>query len=59
MLQDDDEHRLAHRVLEQEHVIYPQAIRWFLNDYLTIQGDRVRLLAHCQAPGAMISPLPQ
>lgn len=59
VLQDDDELRLAHRVLEQEHVIYPQAIRWFLNDQLTIQGDRVSLLAHYRAPGAMISPLPQ
>lgn len=57
VLQDDDEHRLAHRVLEQEHVIYPRAIRWFLNDQLTIQGDRVSLLAQYQASGAMISPL--
>ncbi len=56
VLQDDDEHRLANRVLVQEHVIYPQAIRWFLNDQLTIQGDRVSLFAQCKASGAMISP---
>ncbi|MEO8166122.1 MAG: phosphoribosylglycinamide formyltransferase, partial [Betaproteobacteria bacterium] len=31
VLPDDDEPRLAARVLEQEHAIYPQAIRWFLD----------------------------
>lgn len=43
--QDDDESTLSARVLQQEHRIYPQAVRWFLEDRLTVteQGTvRVR-----------------
>ena len=57
VLPDDDEERLAARVLEQEHIIYAQAIRWFLDDQLAIEGNRVRLAADCRHTGAMISPL--
>ena len=58
VLPGDDEERLAARVLEQEHAIYAQAIRWFLDDQLTIEGNRVSLSANCRRTGAMISPLP-
>ena len=58
VLPDDDEERLAARVLEQEHAVYPQAIRWFLDDQLAIEGNRVKLSADCRYTGAMISPLP-
>ena len=34
---------LAARVLQQEHVIYPRAVRWFLDGRLVIEGDRVRV----------------
>ena len=58
VLPGDDEERLAARVLEQEHAIYAQAIRWFLDDQLTIEGNRVNLCANCHRAGAMISPRP-
>lgn len=58
VLPDDDEERLAARVLEQEHVVYVQAIRWFLDDQLAVEGSRVKLSAGCHYTGAMISPLP-
>ncbi|WP_018608739.1 phosphoribosylglycinamide formyltransferase [Uliginosibacterium gangwonense] len=38
---DDDETRLAAKVLEQEHKIYPQAIRWFVEGRLKVQGNTV------------------
>ena len=57
VLPDDDEERLAARVLQQEHVVYPQAIRWFLDGRLTIEGNNVRLSADWLNPVAMISPL--
>jgi phosphoribosylglycinamide formyltransferase-1 len=41
---DDDEHSLARRVLATEHVIYPQAVRWFVEGRLAIDGGRVRQL---------------
>ena len=59
VLPDDDEERLAARVLEQEHAVYAQAIRWFLDDQLALEGNRVKLSAACRYPGAMISPLPR
>ena len=34
---------LAARVLKQEHVIYPRAARWFLDDKLVIQNGVVRV----------------
>jgi len=39
----DDAGALAARVLEQEHVIYPRAARWYLEDQLVIQSGVVRV----------------
>ena len=41
VLPDDDPDRLAARVLEQEHVIYPMAIRWFMDGRISLVDDRV------------------
>ncbi len=41
---DDDEQRLAARVLELEHRLYPMALRWFVDGRLSIEGERVVLL---------------
>ena len=40
----DDEARLAARVLAAEHVIYPLAVRWFVEDKLVLDGACVRQL---------------
>jgi phosphoribosylglycinamide formyltransferase-1 len=58
VLPDDDEERLAARVLQQEHVVYPQAIRWFLDGHLAMEGNLVKLSAAWRNPDAMISPSP-
>lgn len=42
VLPADDEHTLAARVLATEHVIYPQAVRWFVEDQLQLADGRVR-----------------
>jgi phosphoribosylglycinamide formyltransferase-1 len=39
--EDDTEETLAQRVLEQEHRIYPLAVRWFLDGRLTLENNRV------------------
>jgi len=41
VLADDSEDRLAARVLQAEHAIYPAAVRWFLEGRLRIEGQRV------------------
>lgn len=38
----DDEDTLAARVLASEHVIYPLAVRWFVEDELELDGHLVR-----------------
>ncbi len=40
----DDEAALASRVLAEEHRIYPQAVRWFLEGRLRLTAGRVVLL---------------
>lgn len=40
----DDESALAARVLATEHVIYPQCVRWFVEDRLRVEDGRVRQL---------------
>ncbi len=59
VLPDDDEERLAARVLEQEHRIYPLAVRWFLDGRLRVEGQRVRMDCDCRYPDGIISPHPQ
>ncbi|MDR2924571.1 MAG: phosphoribosylglycinamide formyltransferase [Azoarcus sp.] len=39
VLPGDDEERLARRVLAEEHRIYPQAVRWFVEGRLDVAGD--------------------
>jgi phosphoribosylglycinamide formyltransferase 1 len=53
---DDDEERLAARVLAQEHRVLPLAVRWFLDGRLTLDGDRVQVRGARAAERALISP---
>lgn len=46
VLDDDTEDTLAKRVLACEHKIYPQAVRWFAEDRLSVDGNRVRVRDH-------------
>ena len=41
VLPGDDPEVLAARVLAQEHRLYPQAIRWFAEGRLKLEGDQV------------------
>ena len=44
VLDDDTEETLGARVLAKEHVIYPQAIQFFCEGKLKIEGRKVRIL---------------
>lgn len=39
VLPDDDADKLASRVLEKEHLIYPLAVRWFAEGRLSLNAD--------------------
>jgi phosphoribosylglycinamide formyltransferase 1 len=42
VLDDDDEDTLANRILIQEHIALPEAVRLFCEDRLSIEGRKVR-----------------
>lgn len=50
VLDGDDEAALAARVLAREHRIYPQAVRWFVEGRLEVDGNQVRV-GQALAPG--------
>jgi phosphoribosylglycinamide formyltransferase-1 len=43
VMADDTEAALAARVLQQEHIIYPMAIAWFIEGRLEVNGNNVLL----------------
>jgi phosphoribosylglycinamide formyltransferase-1 len=54
---DDTEDVLAARVLAQEHRVYPQAVRWFCENRLSVTAEgKVQVDAAGPAAGALISP---
>ena len=60
VLQGDDEDALAARVLAQEHRIYPQAVRWFVEDRLSVRAGRVEVREPAQdAAAAFVVPAVQ
>lgn len=42
VLPGDTERTLSERVLEREHVLYPRALRWLVDDLLEVEGRQVR-----------------
>jgi phosphoribosylglycinamide formyltransferase-1 len=48
VLPDDTEQTLSDRVLVQEHVIYPRAVRWFVEGRLSVDNGLVHVAAHAQ-----------
>ncbi len=45
VLPEDTEETLTDRILEQEHIIYPEAVRLFVEDKLKVEGRNVITLA--------------
>jgi phosphoribosylglycinamide formyltransferase-1 len=57
VLPDDTEDSLSQRVLQTEHRIYPQAIRWFLEDRIEfLPGDVVRVRGSGVSSDYLVSP---
>ena len=49
VLADDDEHSLAARILEQEHIAYTEAINVVLGAKFRVEGRRVVQIADCRS----------
>lgn len=56
VLDGDTEESLSRRVLACEHQIYPQAVRWFAEDRLTIENGKVHLNTPQDDGVRLISP---
>ena len=56
MLPDDDEDALAHRVLEAEHQIYPQAVRFIAEGRVNVHMEKT-FLADAGAGVTAINPV--
>ncbi len=56
VIDGDSEDSLAARILVQEHRIYPQAVRWFAEDRLTLENGCVRIAADLSDSTVLISP---
>ena len=56
VLPGDDAQRLAARVLKQEHRIYPMAVRWCLEDKITLASGRVQFSGEPHFPDPVVSP---
>ncbi|HEX9180393.1 MAG TPA: phosphoribosylglycinamide formyltransferase [Burkholderiales bacterium] len=59
VLPGDDEQRLAARVLEQEHRIFPAAIGWFLEGKARLAGDRAEVDAPEASGDFLLCPGPR
>lgn len=53
VMADDDEDRLAARVLAREHLIYPLAVKWFIEGRLGIKEGRACLDGEPLPPGGL------
>ena len=56
VLADDDEDRLAARVLAVEHRIYPQAVRWFVEGRVEFVADAVHVKGTGVPGDSLVSP---
>ena len=54
VLAGDDENTLAARVLKQEHVLYPQVVRWFVDGRLSLRDGRAVLTGDATAGDAAL-----
>lgn len=58
VLPGDGEEALAARILEQEHRIYPQAIQWFAEGRLSVEGRKVTVRGAAEPPRAPLANPP-
>jgi len=58
VLPDDTPDTLATRILEQEHVLYPLAVRLIAEGRVRVTAETVRIDGHQPPQGALINPAP-
>lgn len=56
VLPDDDDAALSARILEQEHKVYPQALRWIAEARVNVIGEKC-LVTGTDKPAAVTNPV--
>ena len=56
ILPNDDVSTLSKRILKQEHIIYPKAVRWIAENRIHLEKDRVVLENSREDPTPIINP---
>lgn len=56
VLPEDTEETLAARVLQQEHRIFPHAVRWFMQDRIKLVANRVEVIDSSVDETTLLSP---
>ena len=56
VLPEDTEETLAARVLQQEHRIFPHAVRWFMQDRIKLIANRVEVIDSSVDETTLLSP---
>ncbi len=56
LLPDDTPQSLAERILAQEHIMFPQALKWLAQGDLTIVNNTVLINGRQNPPAALIHP---
>jgi phosphoribosylglycinamide formyltransferase-1 len=56
VLEGDTEDALAARVLQSEHVIYPQAVRWFVEERVEFNGEVVHIRGTGVGSDSIVAP---
>lgn len=59
VLDDDTPDRLAARILEEEHRLYPEAIRAIADGRITIEGNRVKIKGATPTTQPLLNPAPK
>lgn len=55
VLPNDDDDALSSRILEQEHQIYPKALRWIAEGRVNVHNEHC-FVADVKAPSAVVNP---
>jgi len=56
---DDNADTLAERILVQEHIIYPEAVRLIAEGRVTVEAERAIIEGHTSPETTMINPMPE
>jgi phosphoribosylglycinamide formyltransferase 1 len=53
VMADDTDNTLAERILKQEHIVYPRAVRWIAEGRVNVHGEKCFILGESEPEGVV------